>query len=298
MTNLPQEQQATGFASRQLPTLSMRALIVLGLLSSTLAATPAPSPTPPDPCGGPGRLLATANRPTVGFSACAVQKGTAVFELGYQNQVNGTPSRGSVQSQVLQNFLRIGVAPRFEFDVIGPNYIGVRAYRPGSPSTVNHGVADYGAGFKYELPPAGRWTLGFDGLYTGPNGSPFLTRGSATLTADIDASYALSPATAVGTTIAVSSTGGYVDGVRSQYGVTQPSFVITTQIPHYYQFYAEYVYASKIAPNFAGRAFTDFGVQKLLGTRTEVDVEYGHAFTGDPLLRFDYIGSGFVLQFW
>ena len=87
-----------------------------------------PSPAPADPCGGPGRLLATANRPTVGFSACAVAPHTAVFELGYQNQVTGTPARGSVQSQVPQNFLRIGVAPRFEIDVDGPNYIATRTH--------------------------------------------------------------------------------------------------------------------------------------------------------------------------
>lgn len=276
----------------------MRALSVAALLLCTLGATPEPSPTPSDSCGGPGRLLATANRPTVGFSACAVKKDTAVFELGYQNQVNGTPRDGSVESQVLQNFLRVGVASRFELDVIGPNYVGVRSYQPGNAGTVNRGIADYGGGFKYELPPVGRWTLAFDGLYTAPNGSTFLTAGSATITGNLDASYALSPTTSVGTTIAVSSTGAYLDGIRSQYGVTEPSLVMTTQIPHYYQFYAEYVYVSKIAPDAGGRAFTDFGVQKLLGSRTEIDVEYGHAFTGDPLLRFDYIGSGVVLQFW
>ena len=37
-------------------------------------------------------------------------------------------------------------------------------------------------------------------------------------------------------------------------------------------------------------------VQKLLGSRTEVDVEYGHAFTGIPALRFNYIGAGMVVQ--
>jgi hypothetical protein len=260
--------------------------------------TPAPSSRPSNPCGGPARLLATANRPTIGYSACAVKKDTAVFELGYQNLVNGTPSEGSVQSQVPQNFLRVGVAPRFELDIIGPNYVGVRAYAPGRAGSVNHGVADSGLGFKYEMPPSGRWVVAFDGLYTGPNGSPFLTAGSATLTGNFDASYALSRATAIGTTVAVSSTGALDRSTRVQYGVTQPSFVITTQIPNYYQFYAEYVYVSKIAPSSGGRAFTDFGVQKLLGTRTEIDLEYGHAFTGDPLQRFDYIGSGLVLQFW
>lgn len=260
---------------------------------------PSPSPTPQtDPCGGLGRLLATANRPTIGYSGCAVKKDTAVFELGYQNQVSGTPQNGSVQSQVPQNFLRLGVADRFEFDVIGPNYIGVRSYSAGEPGRTVHGVADSGLGFKYELPPSARWTIAFDGLYTGPNGSPFLTAGNASLTGNLDLSFAISPATSIGSTIAVSSTGGFGENGHARYGVTTPSLVVTTQIPNYYQFYAEYVLVSKISPNYGARAFTDFGVQKLLGTRTEIDLEYGHAFTGIPALKFDYIGSGLVVQFW
>jgi hypothetical protein len=264
------------------------------------ANVPPPSPTPrvPDPCGGSGRLLATANRPTVGFSACAVKAGTALFELGYQNQTTGTSSSGTIQSQLPQNFLRLGVVPRFELDVIGPNYARTRTYAVGTADVVTNGVTDSGLGFKYELPPSsGRWTVAFDGLYTGPNGSTFLTAGNASLTGNLDASYALSPSTAAGTTIAVASTGGYAaNGVHGRYGVTMPSFVLTTQIPNYYQFYAEYVFVSKLAPDRGGRAFTDFGIQKLLGTRTEIDLEYGHAFTGIPALKFDYIGMGLVIQ--
>ncbi len=261
-------------------------------------AQPTASPTPSDPCGGDARLLATANRPTIGFSPCAVKRDTAVFELGYQNEVDGTPQRGSVESQVPQNFLRLGVATRFELDVIGPNYESLRSYAPGTAGSTISGVADSGAGFKFELPPTQHWTVGFDGLYTGPNGSPGLTAGSATFTGNLDASYALSSAMAVGTTVAVSSTGDVLDGARYKYGTATPSFVVTAQIPNLYQFYAEYVYVSKIAANAGGRAFTDFGVQKLLGTRTEIDVEYGHAFTGIAQERFNYIGSGLVLQFW
>lgn len=261
------------------------------------AATP--SPQPADPCGGPGRLLATANRPTVGYSACAVKHGTVVIELGYQNQSNGTPAAGSIQSQVPQSFLRIGVAPNFELDVIGPNYIATRAYGPGVASgSTAYGVSDSGLGFKYELPPQGRWTFGVDGLVLPPNGSKSLTAGHTTYTANLDAAYSLSPAMGVGTTIGISSTGAPETVTYAQYGATIPSLVVTAQIPHFYQFYAEYVYVSKIDALDGGRAFTDFGVQKLLGTRTEVDVEYGHAFTANPALKFDYIGSGIVLQFW
>lgn len=261
-------------------------------------ATPSPPPQQADPCGGPGRLLATANRPTVGYSACAVKRDTVVFELGYQNEVDGSSERGAVVSQVLQAFTRVGAGTRFEFDIIGPNYVGVRSYAPGLSGSTQHGVTDSGIGFKYELPPAGRWTVAFDSLYTGPNGSPFLTAGNATLTGNLDASFALSPATAVGTTIAVASTGGYAGTQHLRYGLTMPSVVVTTQIPNYYQFYAEYVLTTKASPSYGARDFIDFGVQKLLGTRTELDVEYGHAFSGITALKFNYIGSGMVIQLW
>src|SRR3984957_1549736 len=255
---------------------------------------PSPSPPPPAPCGGPSRLLATANRPTIGYSACAVKRDTAVFELGYQNEVRGTAQAGAVISDVPQNFLRLGVASRFEFDVIGPNYEATRSYAPGGAGTTTHGVTGSGLGVKYELPQAGRWTLAFDGLYTGPNGSPFLTAGNATLTLNFEGSYALSPTTGIGTTIAVSSTGGNEARGHLQYGVTMPSFVVTTQIPHFYQFYAEYVLVSKVGPDQGARAFTDFGVQKLLGSRTEIDLESGPPFTGMPSFVCIQIRAGAV----
>lgn len=227
-----------------------------------------------------------------------MKRDTVVFELGYQNEVQGTPHQGTVESQWPQAFTRIGVAPRFEFDLIGPNYDATRSYAPRTIASDQYGVFDSGLGFKYEFPPSGKWTVAVDGLYTAPNGSRSLTAGSASYTGNFDASYSLSSATSIGTTIAVGSAGRLVDGRRAGYGVTQPSLVMTTQIPNLYQFYAEYVLVSKIAPDEGARAFTDFGVQKLLGTRTEVDLEYGHAFTGVPALKFDYIGSGLVIQLW
>jgi hypothetical protein len=279
--------------------LAACAVAVAGLRTTASAQSsdvPSPSPTPSDPCAE-DRLLATANRPTIGYSACAVKRDTVVFELGYQNSVQGTPRNGSIDSQVPQAFTRVGVAPRFELDVIGPNYEAERSYTPNS-NVVRNGVDDSGFGFKYEFVPNGSWTVAVDGLYTAPNGSAFLTAGGASYTGNLDVAYSLSSATSIGTTVAVESTGRLTGGRRAGYGVTQPSLVMTTKIPNQYQFYAEYVLVSKIAPGEGARDFTDFGVQKLLGTRTEVDVEYGHAFTGIGALKFDYIGAGTVVQLW
>jgi hypothetical protein len=268
------------------------------MAQSPPAVTPAPSPSPTaDPCGGHDRLLSTANRPTVGYSACAVAPRTAVFELGYQNQSTGSAQNGNVSSQVPQAFTRIGVAPRFEVDLIGPNYVATRAYEPAAPVARTAGVTDSGVGAKYELAASTRWIVGIDGLYTPPTGSAFLTAGNATLTGNLDVAYALSEATGLGTTIAVASSGGFApDGTHARYGVTTPSFVATTRPAPNTQLYAEYVYVSKIAAAQGGRAFADAGIQQLLGTNFELDVEYGHSFIASTLLRFQYVGAGLVLQ--
>ncbi len=102
-----------------------------------------------------------------------------IRELGYQNQVFGTSQRGSVESQVPQAFTRVGIAPRFELDIIGPNYAATRAYQPHAAIPATAGVTDSGLGAKFELPPSERWTVGFDALDTPPTGSTFLTAGNA-----------------------------------------------------------------------------------------------------------------------
>ena len=285
-------------------------VLVLGLffadssnaVAQVAAAAPSPSPTPSatpaaDPCGGDARLLATLNRPTVGYSACAVAPGTVVFEEGYQNQQQGSGSTASTLIQYPQNFLRIGVKQGFEVDIIGPYFNRLSAPDGTGGTSRTSGYQDGGLGFKYEFAPRGRWTIGVDGLYTFPNGSTGFTAGGATETANFDASYSITPTFGIGTTLAYSSTSGYdAAGKRSRFNVFLPSFVLTTQLNNNYQLYGEYVYASKLAPDQGGRAFFDFGVQHLLGKRFEIDVEQGISVTADPNLKFNYLGVGFGWQ--
>ncbi len=248
------------------------------------ATAPASAPTP-DPCAG---LLNELNRPTVGYSACAVERGTAVLELGYQHETLGAPPNTASQTQLVQGFLRFGVAQRFELDVVGPN-IDVQRGSPGNAD----GFSDWGLGFKYELPPAARWQVGLDGLYTSPSGGRAFTAGNATYTANLDVAYQLTPATSIGTTLALASTGGFnVGGVHARYGTFIPSAVIVERINDATQVYAEYVDVSRVAPDIGNRAFLDTGVQRLFGERFEFDAEFGHALTGIPAMRFDYVGAG------
>ncbi|GAC1653336.1 MAG: hypothetical protein NVS9B12_03300 [Vulcanimicrobiaceae bacterium] len=290
----------TAAAALAVAILETRTLAVAGAQSSpTASPTPAPSPSPPaDPCGGDARLLATLNRPTIGYSACAVAPGTVVLEEGYQNQQQGSGSKASTLVQYPQSFTRIGIKPRFEVDIIGPYFNKLAAADGAGGLTRTSGYQDGGLGFKYEFVPKGAWTIGIDGLYTGKNGSPGFTAGGATQTINVDASYAITPTFSAGTTLAYSLTSGFnAAGKQSRYPVFMPSFVLTTQLADNYQLYGEYVYASRLAPDIGGRAFFDFGVQHLLGKRFEIDVEQGIATTPDPTLKFNYVGIGFGVQF-
>jgi hypothetical protein len=255
-----------------------------------VAPSPAPSAAPADPCGGPQRLLATLNRPTIGYSPCAVAPGSIVFEEGYQAQENGTNARGaSILDQYPQSFIRYGVSSRFEADLIGPNdnHLAGRA----------DGFSDSGVGFKYEFVPRGHATVGIDGLFTSPNGSRAFTTGVATQTVNLDLSYGLTGTLAIGTTLSAQATGGLrADGTPVRYGVFEPSVVLTDDLPHALQAYGEYVYVSKIAPASGGRAFVDGGFQQLLGERFEVDVEAGQSLTPLRAERFHYLGVGFGLE--
>ncbi len=263
----------------------MLALIATALLT---ASSPSPAPTP-DPCGGEARLLATLNRPTVGFSACAVAAHTVVFEEGYQREAEGS---GETLEQYPQSFTRIGVAPRLELDVIGPAQNRTTTNANGAA-----GLQDNGIGLKYELAPESGCVFGFDGLYTTPNGSEAFTAGGYTATANADIACSLTNSFSIGTTQAFESASGSPEaGTFARYALWTPSIVATRQFPRDYQLYFEYVYQSKIAPNAGGRAFVDYGIQHLIGSHLEVDAELGHALTGNPAQTFNYVGAGIGVQ--
>ncbi len=269
--------------------------------SAASAALPSPSPSAspaPDPCGGDSRLLATLNRPTVGFSACAIAPGTIVLEEGYQNQINGVgDARSATNVQYPQSFTRFGIKSDLELDVIGPLYNTLATPDGSGGSVRKHGYQDSGIGFKFEFAPKGRYTIAIDGLYTVPTGTGGFSAGGPTQTADIDVAYAITPSFGIGTTISETSTSGFrADGSAGRYGVFLPTLVTTLQLPHAYQLYTEFGYMSKLAPDLGGRAFVDYGIQKLLGKRFEFDTELGSSIAPQGSNAFRYFGIGVGIQ--
>ncbi len=265
--------------------------------------TPAPGPSAVvraeptnDPCGGSTRLLASLDRPTIGFSTCVAPVGSAILEEGYQLNTQGGPAE-SVSATYPQGFQRFGLVPRLEIDLVGPTFNRLR-----SDSGLSSGFSDLGIGFKYAFQQKTKVQWAIDGLLTAATGASGFTAGGPTEQLNLDIAYPLSANVGIGTTIGFASTSGApvnsttgTTAAYSRYGAVIPSIVITDQITHATQFYAEYVNPTKIAPDLGGRAYTDFGVQQLFNQYVEIDAEYGIDFTPIQGSRYRYIGVGLGL---
>jgi hypothetical protein len=240
-----------------------------------------------DPCGGAGRLLASVNRPSVGFSTCVVPGGWVLLEEGYQNQSQGGGSP-AVVTQYPQGYERIGLSHGWEADLVGPNFNVQRT------SVKTSGYGDYGLGVTYELPQSGSFTYSTNLLFTPADGSGGFSAGGPTETFNLNVSYSLSPAMGVSATLASAQSAGTApDGTFARFFAMTPSIGVSAQIPNFYQFYVQFVGQTKLGPGQGGRIFTDFGVQKQLSPNVVVDTEYGIGFTpvagGSP---FRYFGFG------
>lgn len=229
------------------------------------AADPAPTPSP-DPCGDSGHtaILATIDRPTVGFSPCAVKRKEVLAEAGYASQADA----GGETPVYPQGLIRYGAAPNLELDVIGPS-----------------GHFDSGAGLKYELHHDAAGSEAVDFLYTAPNGAPGYSAGTAVETLNFDAGTSLGGTWSGGVTL------GYQMGAVS---TLLPSAVVVKQLTTSSQAFVEVSGATRTRPGGGWRIGYDAGLQYLLGDRLEIDAEAGTA-TSDQT-HSHYIGFGFGIR--
>lgn len=239
--------------------------------------TPAPSPDPAaaDPCGGAHTaLLSALNRPTIGFSPCAVKPRETVVEGGYANQSGGQP-----MTIYPQGFLRFGAAPGFELDVAGPN-----------------GKFDSGFGLKYEFAHDAQHAYAVDAIYTLPTGSAQFTSGAPAEQVNFDYSGPLTPGTGFGTTLGVANSAAQaLDGHTARTTTFLPSAVVTTLLNDRTQLYLEGYGSTRLRPDGGSLFGLDGGVQYLISPRLEIDAELGRTVTGVAISH--YAGIGFGVRF-
>ena len=265
----------------------------LGMILILAAAVlPSPSPSPAavsDPCGGSTtNLLAALNRPTIGFSACAVKPHESVWELGYNNLSLSDGSRAAIYPQ---GFIRFGAARKLEFDIIGPLY---EVQRVGA--TTQRGFLDMGVGAKYEYFQDDANVAAIDLLYSFPTGAPAFTAGAPLATLNFDYGRSLSLVSGFATTIGVQSSYSQdLNGRGARFFSMLPSVAFTTQANPRTQFYAEAYGQTKIRPDGGTLFGINGGLQYLLFPQMEIDAELGQTVTDS--IRGHYLGVGLGLRF-
>ncbi|MGC8485214.1 MAG: hypothetical protein ACP5O6_06215 [Candidatus Baltobacteraceae bacterium] len=254
-----------------------RALALAAILTATLGATA--NPKPASLCDG--GLLAILNRPTIGFSTCAVARHHFVGEFGIQNTVDAAGSNVSLG----QGFLRFGLGHGFEADVNGPNVI--------DGSTVpSAGLQDLGLGLKWQFLDRPTFGGAFDLIQNVPTARTGVTLGAPSTTLNLDLATALGANSGLGITLGAIDTSGFgPGGARRRYVAFQPSMALTDLLTPRLQAYIEGVSLSRTAPGAAGAFTVDGGFQFSATPTLELDIEAARSTTdGVPS---HYLGLGF-----
>ncbi|GAC1545852.1 MAG: hypothetical protein NVS3B16_15730 [Vulcanimicrobiaceae bacterium] len=242
-----------------------------GAAQAATAAAPAASPSPvaaaaevTDPCTS---LSNVVSRPTFGTAACAVKRGDLLIETGY---TNATTSGSGANSLVTypQASLRAGMGRNLEFD-LNPTSI---ARLSGSPRIV--GTTDSTIGLKYELGYTTKLVYGANVLYTLPTGDgPFTGNGDGIL-ANLNAGLTLSPAFGLYASLGYNTQSAGTPDAPARYHNFQPSLGAALALPHGYNVLLEGFNQSSTAPGLGGRFGYDAAVQKGIGSRLQLDVNY------------------------
>ena len=256
--------------------------------SASPSPSPSPSAGPSDSCGtNHTNILNAINRPTVGYSSCAVKPADLFYEIGYANALTADQHTATYP----QGFLRIGLVPNVEIDAIAPAF---EVQRTGSQ--VVSGVLDSGFGAKYEYWHDSSTQAAIDFLYLAPTGIDQFSAHAPVETINFDAAHSLSPAVGVAATLGVQSDHAQSrSGSWGRFVSYLPSFDVTDQVSDNLQFYGEVYWQTPLRPDGGSLLGLDGGVQYLIDPALEVDVEAGRTIT--DLQRAHYYGFGFGVRF-
>jgi hypothetical protein len=253
--------------------------------SPAATAVPTASPTPSAPSDPCVTILAIVNRPTIGTGVCPVQPGHVMIENGYTNTVSSGPN-GAATASYPQTLIRAGtVVPHLEISVTPPS-----EFRAGGAT----GYSDITVGAKYELGYGARWVYGVNAVVSEPTGSSAYTAGGSSYTGNFNWGYTINSEFALSGTLGFNAfaAGFGSTGSLQHYSAFIPTLEATAALPASSQAFAEAAYFSKAGYGQPGRWYYDFGLQKDLSKKVQVDVEYGFSPTSILGQTQQYVGAG------
>jgi len=234
--------------------------------------SPAPSVTPAavsDPCTA---LSSLVSRPTFGTAACAVKPNDLLVESGYTNlTTSGTGASSAVTYP--QASLRVGVAHDLEFD-LDPSSIERIS---GAPNVTD--TTDTSLGVKYEIGYTSKLLYGVNVLYTVNSGGPIAGSNGEGVLANFNGAWTLSPAVGLFATVGYNAQSAGPRAAPQRYHGIDSSLGGSVSLPASFAFALEGFGQSSTAPGEGGRYGFDAAVERDIGSRVQLDVNY-----------YDYLG--------
>ncbi len=237
---------------------------------------PAPSPAPSampaaasDPCTA---LSSLVSRPTFGTAACAVKPNDLLIESGYTNlTTSGAGANATVTYP--QASLRVGVAHDLEFD-LDPSSIERIS---GEPTVTD--TTDTSLGVKYEIGYTSKLLYGVNVLYTVNSGGPIAGSNGDGVLANFNGAWTLSPAVGLFASVGYNAQSAGTRDAPQRYCGIDPSLGASVSLPASLTLALEGFGQSSTAPGQGGRYGLDAAVERDVGSRVQLDVNY-----------FDYLG--------
>jgi len=229
--------------------------------------------------------MAIVNRPTIGTGVCPVQPGHVMIESGYTNLVT-TGGDGTATGEYPQTLIRFGtVVPHLELSVTPPTY------NHSGPVT---GYSDVNAGVKYELGYTAKWVYGVNAVVTAPTGSTQFTAGGSSYTGNFNWGYTLNSVFALSGTLGFNAfaAGSSPGGGVNRYSAFIPTLELSASLPATSQAFVEAAYFSHAGFAEPSRLYYDFGFQKDVSRKVQLDAEYGFSPTSIAGQTQHYVGGG------
>jgi hypothetical protein len=236
---------------------------------------------------GTGRTTST------GGSPCVAPPGELVVESGWRRQITADPGTVTLASGPLL-FVRFGVAKRLELGVAPP----ARQSRLAAPTAsldTARGAADPVVALKYLVADTGTTQASAGLAYSPPNGTGEFTNGIPTYAASFNVGTALTSRLSVATSlVAATAAGADASGKTRSYVVFAPSFTLAYAIDSMDTVLVQDAFVSRQGPLLPSGSRGFIAVQRAIGSRLAIDVDYERNLA--PLLgrRAEAVGFGFV----
>lgn len=239
-----------------------------------------------DPCLN---MLAVIDRPTVADSACVVKSGKILVEAGLQFQ-DLYPHGGHAWQFPTAQF-RFGLPANNEITVLAPTY----THQYGNNAQNNDGYGITSLGWKHQFVNLPTWGFSGETIFTLPTGSNAFGSDGLGFALNGIVAYNITDTVALALMLGYTTqtTAAQTGGERFQ--SVNPDLVFTWQCLEQLQLYAELYGQSNTGPDEHDGFNADAGVQYLVTTNIELDVEYGQRINGSlgGFARYWGIGAGF-----